>query len=415
MRKLNFLSKQLVKKILNNTNGSAHVYSYDLLLNNIEKLKNFPNAYGLQVRYAIKANPHKSILSTLNKYNIHFDASSEYETMTCLNANIPASHIQLTSQQFPQQFKKEIFSSDVLFNACSLHQLEEYGKAKPNSEVSFRINPGLGSGSTKKTNVGGPSSAFGIWHQQIQQIKNITQKYNLKITRMHSHIGSGSNPKIWEKVAQMNLQWLNQFPFVHTLNLGGGFKVGRMPDEKTTCLQETGNYVKKAFESFYNQTGRKIKLEIEPGTYMIANIGSIIAQVQDISNTGKNGFNFLKLNIGMDSITRPALYTSAHPIIILNDSSHSKEYVVAGHCCESSDIFTLDDKENLKPRLLPLAQINDPVVIEYTGAYCASMSLKNYNSFPALSEWLIKDNQPICITPEQKFEQIAKDCIDINA
>ena len=48
----------------------------------------------------------------------------------------------------------------------------------------------MGSGETGKTNVGGPSSSFGIWHELKSNVKAIAEKYGLKIKRIHTHIGS---------------------------------------------------------------------------------------------------------------------------------------------------------------------------------------------------------------------------------
>lgn len=45
------------------------------------------------------------------------------------------------------------------------------------------------------------------------------------MVRVHTHIGSGSDPVVWQKVASMSLDLVAQFPDVHTLNLGGGYKV----------------------------------------------------------------------------------------------------------------------------------------------------------------------------------------------
>ena len=65
----------------------------------------------------------------------------------------------------------------------------------------------------------------------------------------------------------MSLDLVRAFPSVHTLNLGGGFKVARMPDEVATDLQEIGQSVKAIFKEFADETGRKLKLEVEPGTF----------------------------------------------------------------------------------------------------------------------------------------------------
>jgi diaminopimelate decarboxylase len=57
------------------------------------------------------------------------------------------------------------------FNACSLHQLEEFGKMFPGHKCGVRLNPGSGSGANFKTDVGGPAASFGIWCEHIDEIK----------------------------------------------------------------------------------------------------------------------------------------------------------------------------------------------------------------------------------------------------
>lgn len=156
-------------------------------------------------------------------------------------------------------------------------------------------------------NVGGPTASFGIWHELKGEVKAIAAKYNITIDRIHTHIGSGSDPAIWERVSLMSLDLLKEFPKVTTLNLGGGFKVGRMSYEPSTDLQVVGQSVKKAFENFAEVHHRKIKLEIEPGTFLVANSGALLASVQDIVTTGEHGHTFIKLDSGMTEVLRPSL------------------------------------------------------------------------------------------------------------
>ena len=87
------------------------------------------------------------------------------------------------------------------------------------------------------------------------QIKGVAAEYNLTIRRIHSHIGSGTDPEVWKKVARMTLDWAVEFPEVDTVNLGGGFKVARMSDEKSTCLQETGEVIKAEFLDVLKRLG----------------------------------------------------------------------------------------------------------------------------------------------------------------
>jgi len=182
METLNFLTTDSAKLAVETVGTPVYVYSRDTIEQRCSEVLAFPNAYGFNARYALKANPHIAILKVIESMGLHFDASSEFEVMRCLHAGIPAEKIQLTGQQFPRKHLKEIIEAGVLFNACS------------------RINPGTGSGSNRKTNVGGPSASFGIWHEYTDQVAEIAAKHSLKITRIHSHIGSGSDPEVWKAV-----------------------------------------------------------------------------------------------------------------------------------------------------------------------------------------------------------------------
>jgi diaminopimelate decarboxylase len=152
--------------------------------------------------------------------------------------------------------------------------------------VGLRFNPGLGSGGTGKTNVGGPSSSFGIWHELLDEVKAVVAKHGLEVVRVHTHIGSGSDPAVWQRVAALSLDLVRQFPSVSTLNLGGGYKVGRMSHEVSTDLEKIGAPVKDQFVAFSEQTGRKLHLEIEPGTFLVANAGAVVASVQVRTTSG---------------------------------------------------------------------------------------------------------------------------------
>ena len=83
-----------------------------------------------------------------------------------------------------------------------------------------RFNPGLGSGGTEKTNVGGPAASFGIWHTEKASVQAIAARHQITIKRIHTHIGSGSEPSVWINAASLSLALVDFFPTVTVLNLG---------------------------------------------------------------------------------------------------------------------------------------------------------------------------------------------------
>ncbi len=413
IKSVSFLTEDRTHSIQRKFGTPVFVYDRKTLERQARDVLGFPNAFGLTARYAMKACSTNAVLKILTDAGLDIDASSGYEAERSLYAGVSPQRIQLTTQQAPDNLK-ELVEKGVLFNACSIAQIRAFGELFPGRELSIRVNPGLGSGYNNRTNVGGPSASFGIWHEHLHEALLAGQKYNLRFTRLHTHIGSGSDPRLWQRVALMSLNICSRLPDATVLNLGGGFKVGRVKGEAAADLQKIGLPIKKAFRSFEKKYGRRLHLEIEPGTYLTANAGALIAKVIDIVDTGRSGYKFLKVDTGMTEILRPSMYGAQHSIVIVPASAGKErqkkmKYIVAGHCCESGDVLTPapGDPEALQPRLLPEAQIGDLLVIGGAGAYCSSMSSKNYNSFPEAAEVMISRNGSVeLIRKRQTLEQI---------
>ncbi len=212
------------------------------------------------------------------------------------------------------------------------------------------------------------------------------------IDRLHTHIGSGADPSIWREAIRASLRVVEQLPDVTTLDIGGGYKIARMPGDPETDMNQILGIFSEELRSFAEKTSREIHLEIEPGTYLVAAAGTLVAGIEDIVDTGSEGYTFLRLNTGMNDILRPSLYGAQHPIMVLNDNNEQQEYIVVGHNCESGDILTPapGDPEGLLPRTLNKAKIEDLVAIGSAGAYCASMSARGYNAFPDAKEIVIE-------------------------
>jgi diaminopimelate decarboxylase len=423
----NFLTAESAAAALQLAGSPLYAYSLSALEQTADACLAFPNAYGLTVRYAMKACPNGSILKLFNAKGIHIDASSGHEVRRAISAGVPADHISLSTQELPADFA-ELMDLGVKVNACSLSQIERIGAhyAGQSQVIGVRVNPGVGSGGFSasttgfsKTNVGGPSSSFGIWHDLVTDgtVPDLVSKYGLVVERIHTHIGSGSDPAIWQQVAAKSLSFCKIWDTVTACNLGGGYKVGRNPGEPTTDLQEIGQPVTQVFRDFAADTGRELKLEIEPGTYLVANSGALVCTVQDkVVTTGDGGHTFLKLDAGMTDVLRPSLYGAIHPITILPGSgstsdvgSNSESVVVVGHCCESGDLMTPlpGEPESLGERTLRTASIGDICVVDGSGAYCAGMSTKNYNSFPEAPEVLVdREGKPHVIRERQSLDQI---------
>ena len=205
------------------------------------------------------------------------------------------------------------------------------------------------------------------------------------------------------------------------MSFGGGLRVARMPDEKAADPRALGEYAAERIRELAARTGRSLVMEVEPGTYIMANAGYVVTTVMDVKRTGPEGFEFLVCDGGMEVNTRPLLYGSRHPFYVVgaDGTLKSSEYdlagldpegdlrVVVGRCCESGDSQSLDEAGHIVPRVMAAAEPGDYLVVGGAGAYCASMSPFNYNSHLQAPEALLRaDGRLQLVRRTQTLEQI---------
>ena len=384
---MNFPIDQLPKVL----DTPSFVYSRRMLRERARQALVCQTPFGLTVRYAAKANSHPEIIRLFDELGLQFDASSSYEATLLLKQGVSGPRISLSSQQ-PAHNLDELLRAGVRYVATSLHQLELVAASpyRPRT-VGLRLNPGMGSGHNNRTMTGGVNSSFGLWHTYTKQALELARRHDIMIDRLHIHIGSGDDPRLWGEAMDAALTLVGRLPEVTTLDIGGGFKVHRFDDEQEADLAAICEVFSQKLSQFAEETRRRLHLEIEPGTWLVAHAGVLVAEVVDIVDTGADGHTFLRLDTGMNDITRPGMYGAQHEMMVLAGREERREYIVVGHCCETGDILTPapSNPENLASRRLARAEIGDKLVIFDAGAYCQSMSLKQYNAYPDAGAYFI--------------------------
>ena len=418
----------LIADAANEFGTPLYLYDEKTLLERCGQCTSMPNAYGLTARYAMKANPNRTLLKTIYNAGIQIDASSLNEAIRANLAGIPYKHILLTTQEVQlgeaRAKLEELMLLGLKYNVCSLNQLRLIGDfASLNGiDLGIRIHPGIGSGESATRNTGDDYSCFGIHLSDIEEAKEYARSKGIIFKHVHEHIGSGADSEVWRQCVDLLIKIIDDyFPEAESVSFGGGLKEARMPNEEPVNPTELGRHAKMRLEEFYAKTGRKLHMEIEPGTYIAANCGYIITKVVDKKNTSRS--NFIITDGGMEMNSRPLLYGSKHPIYtVSSDGKRLKssefcdcscgsyeEYsaVVVGKCCESGDCQTLDAEGRTVPRPMTEPEIGDYVVIGGAGAYCSAMAPYNYNSHVQAAEVLVQPNGEMkLIRKRQTFEQI---------
>jgi len=405
------LTPKTVTKAAAQFGTPIYLYDESLIVEKCRQALAMPNAFGLRVSYAMKANSSKALLQLITGQGLHLDVSSLNEARRAHMAGIAYDRMMYTTQEVPlgrdRADLEAMLSAGLQYNVCSMRQLQLVADFAAANEMtlSMRVHPGVGSGESSTRNTGDKYSCFGMHLTDMDKALSFAKSKGLVFDRVHVHIGSGGDPIAWQQNVDRELSFVEKyFPNAQIVNFGGGLKEARMPDEKPADMQALGQYAKQKIEEFYRRTGRKLIMEIEPGTFIVANSGSLITSVIDKKQTGTEGFEFLVLDGGMEANARPLLYGSQHPFYVVSKEGKvlSSEFelnafdpegdlrVVVGRCCESGDSQSLDKLGNIVPRVMADPQIGDYVVIGGAGAYCASMTPFNYNSHVQAPEVLLR-------------------------
>ena len=193
---------------------------------------------------------------------------------------------------------------------------------------------------------------------------------------------------------------------IKTISAGGGLPT---PYRDTDTGLDVDRYFQlwdKTRKELEAEFGHSISLEIEPGRFLVAECGFLIAEIRAIKKMGENLFYLV--DAGFNNLARPILYGAYHPMSIAfagetNDETQS--VIVGGPLCESGDIFTQEEGGFVCSRELPIANVGDMLIIECAGAYGYVMS-SNYNSKPFAAEVLLDDEQAHLIRSRQTPEDL---------
>lgn len=368
------------------------VYHADTIRQRIAELKGFD-----VIRYAQKANSNTHILSLMREQGVKVDAVSLGEIERALAAGYRAdsaepSDIVFTADVLDRATLARVAAEGIAVNAGSIDMLRQLGAASPGHRVWLRVNPGFGHGHSQKTNTGGENSKHGIWHEQVADALAVIRQFGLHLVGLHMHIGSGVDYGHLQQVCGAMVRLATQLGHdIEAISAGGGLSI---PYRDGDARIDTAHYFElwdEARRRIAAHLGHPVRLEIEPGRFLVAESGALISEVRAVKTMGSR--RFVLVDAGFNDLMRPAMYGSHHDISVLSAGGEEKSgerapCVVAGPLCESGDVFTQQEGGVVESRLLPEAQVGDLLVFHDAGAYGATMS-SNYNSRPLLAEAMI--------------------------
>ena len=376
-----YLGKYSAKTLARKFGTPLYVYEAEKIRQQYFSLVKYIKYKKLNIHYACKANTNILVLKLLRRLGAKIETVSSGEILLALKVGFRTEDIIYTSTSMSREEMQFVVKKKIKVNLDSLSQIELYGRLSPNSPIGIRINQGIGAGHHSHVITGGEMSKFGIDLAHLPQAKKLAEKYKLKITSLHQHIGSNVlDSKILLQAFDKLLHTADNFPDLESLDFGGGFGVPYLPKEKSLNLQFLGKEMTKRMQKFCIKYGRALTMILEPGRFLVAEAGTLLARVTEIKSNPTR--TFVGINTGFNHLIRPTMYGSYHHISNASRvTGVTMRADIAGNICESGDILGRE-RRIVKPK------IGDILAISNAGAYGYVMA-SSYNSRALPREVLI--------------------------
>jgi len=355
-----------------------------------------------RVYYAAKANSNLTVLKILQTQGAYLDTVSPGEVFMGLMSGYAPDRLLFTGTSLRNDELKFLSDTKVTINVDSQSELDRLLKIAVPPVLSVRVNPEVGAGHHSHCITAGPDSKFGLWEEDVIKAYTTAKKARVERFGIHMHIGSGildiepyvlAVEKLLSIAKRVHDEVGIEFEFI---DIGGGFGVAYIPEDKDFALSEFSSKVVALFKSKVAEYGLgKPFLFIEPGRYLVSDASILLTRVNTVKITPTK--NFIGVDAGFNTLVRPTMYGSYHPIIVANKLgiADKETYDVVGPICESGDALAKD-------RMLPIVEEGDLLAILNAGAYGFSMS-SQYNARPRAAEVLIRQGKSFIIREREQL------------
>jgi diaminopimelate decarboxylase len=254
---------------------------------------------------------------------------------------------------------------------------------QPSVGVLVRLNPQVEPETAAGLAVGRMSSKFGLTAGEVRQLSRagVFDDPGICLRGVHVHVGSqlagvqawtGGARAALELWAQLRERWGDH---VDTVDFGGGFPSGAATAPAPAVFRQALDDLVA-----HDKLAMPPRVAIEPGRYVVAASGWILARVLHVRCRGDR--QQAVIDAGMTELIRPALYGAVHPVhLVRGTQAGLLETAVEGPVCESSD--------TLGVHRLPALRRGDLVAISGCGAYASALASR-YNGRPRPAEVFIR-------------------------
>jgi len=346
---------------------AAYVYDRHTIREAARALRALPSV--ARVLYAMKANAHPQALAALRAEGVELECVSrgEVERVLQLFPEIERARILYTPNFAARDEYAWALGQGLRVTVDNTYVVAAWPALFASQDIFVRIDTGAGRGHHQHVRTAGSYSKFGVPVSDLDDFEHHARAAGARIVGLHAHAGSGIfNVSNWQQNAFLLAELAQRFRDARVIDVGGGFGVPERQGEAGIDLAQLDAALAKV-----HAVHAGLEIWIEPGRYLIAAAGVLLARVTQLKTKGE--VRYVGIATGMNSLIRPALYGAYHEIVNLTrlDEPAAQLVNVVGPICESGDILGHD-------RLLPETHEGDVLLIANAGAYGQVMSSR-YN------------------------------------
>lgn len=320
---------------------------------------------GVDLYYAIKALPHRSVVNTLGQAGAFFDVASLGEIRL-----LQELHINPRRTIFTHPIKGDRDIRRALRFGCTTFVIDNPLELEKFSSYRHRVGLFLRVSFRGPDAVVDLSRKFGCEPSEVLQLVNRARNIGVHIKGLCFHVGSQSRTPdahvaaievCRELIARAEVMGV----MMSVLNIGGGFPVPYSPD--TMDIEPFCAPIRKALGTLPSH----LRIIAEPGRFLAAPSVTSVSSV--VGKAFREGRWWYYLDDGVYGSFSGRIFDKAnYPLTVLRISDMHHPSILAGPTCDSVDVIAEDV-------LLPELEIGDLVIGRMMGAYTMA-SATNFNS-----------------------------------
>jgi diaminopimelate decarboxylase len=377
--------------------GATPFFAYDraMLTERIALLRGVLPA-GLDLSYAVKANPMPAVVQHLSGLVDSFDVASAAEMRTALDTPTPATRVSFAG---PGKTVDELTQAVAAGVTIEMESETEAARIVAIGErlgiqprVAVRVNPDFevkGSG----MRLGGGSQQFGVDSERVPAL--LVELAREDVDFMGFHIFAGSQNlnaellcEAQQRTVELALRLADEAPMpTRYLNVGGGFGIPYFEQDKPLDIVAIGQNLEELVADSIRPRLPDLRVVVELGRYIVGESGIYVTRVVDRKES--RGRTFLVVDGGLHHQLAASgnfgqVIRRNYPVAIGNPTEVDTRETVSVVGCLCTPLDLLADKVEL-----PVADIGDLVVVFQAGAYGLTASPTAFLSHPAPVEVLV--------------------------